>query len=532
MAHAVLAWGLHGYVSVSAGACGAIEGERMDRVDAIQIGADFDGLTAALVLGEAGVRTVVLDDPARLGMERNPETGALTWPDLSRPVMLPAGLARLIARRAGPFRLAPLKGAILQLNSGEVIVRLPSVAATLRAMARGRPADAERYGEFVRQVKRYRAVIAGAMGADPNDGETLAGLVRRERQELWRLHTMSLEAYLARWFDNEALQAFLTAGAMMALPQGSLPLAKAPGSASLVFADPMTAITRLDASGSSEASHRGEDFCGFALRPQSGLGPMMASAIAALGGAVRLEGPPARIDVKGGRLAGVRGAGDADFPVGRIFTTLPANDIYRLLPRARQPEAMRAMAKDKAPQGLTPVARAAELRLVFRAPFDLSGLPDTARPFAGPISLDLDPSLDVYEPFTAYVRELPPSSDAPRGSVLLSAPLDGSYTAEQVERRLIDALSLAWREARAAFAESRVVEVPMSGLALGLSSDRVQFGPESSVLFNEIFGVREHRFPELAGILGAGPKGFADLMAQGIRGARLARAGLDGRDRS
>jgi phytoene dehydrogenase-like protein len=277
-----------------------------ERYDAIVIGGGHNGLVTAAYLARAGMRTVVLERRHVLGGAAVTEeivpgfrfsvasyVVSLLRPEIVRELELP---------RHG-LEILPLDGTLTPLDD-DYLWRVNDHGRTVRELRRWSRSDAEAYEEYSRlmvQMARFIKPILSAVPPDqgrPNPLEWLplaglarsfAGLPRRLKDTFIQLMTMSAADFLDQWFETDPLKATMSASGIIGTFQG----VRSPGTAYVLLHHYM---------GEIDGAFRA---WGIPRGGTGGVSLAIASAARAQGAEIRTEAPVARIDVQGGRAAGV-----------------------------------------------------------------------------------------------------------------------------------------------------------------------------------------------------------------------------------
>jgi len=277
-----------------------------ERWDAVVIGGGHNGLTSAAYLAKAGKRVLVLEQRHVLGGAAVTEevfpgfrfsvcsyVVSLLRPEIIRELDLPKhGL-----------EILPLDGTITPLDD-DYLWRVNDHGRTVRELRRWSRGDAEayeEYGQLMVDMARFIKPILGIVPPDPgriNPREWLpvVGLAkrfkelpRRLQQTFIQLMTMSATDFLRQWFETEPLIATMSASGIIGTYQGI----QSPGTAYVLLHHYM---------GEIDGAFRA---WGIPRGGTGGISEAIGSAARSLGAEIRTEAKVARIDVKGGRAAGV-----------------------------------------------------------------------------------------------------------------------------------------------------------------------------------------------------------------------------------
>ena len=309
--------------------------------DAVIVGGGHNGLTAAAYLARAGKRVVVLERRHILGGAAVTEeifpgfrfsvfsyVVSLLRPEIIRELNLPKhGL-----------EILPLDGTITPLD-GDALWRVNDHGRTVRELRRFSKNDAEayeEYGQLMVEMARFIKPILSVVPPDPGkvnpmEWLPLVGLAKgfkdlpqRLQQTFIQLMTMSAADFLDQWFETDPLKATMSASGIIGTFQGP----RSPGTAYVLLHHYM---------GEIDGAFRA---WGIPRGGTGGVSSAIASAARALGVEIRTEAPVARIDVRGGRAAGVTLESGEEIRAGVVLSSLDSNLTFLKLlePGTLEPE--------------------------------------------------------------------------------------------------------------------------------------------------------------------------------------------------
>jgi len=285
-----------------AGSC-----EKMNKYDAIVIGAGHNGLTNAAYLAKGGLNVLLV--------ERNPFIGGATvsrelhkdWiytncsyvsslfrPEIHRDLNLARHGLQVV-----PFGLSATLS-----QSGDYIGSYPDHEASRREVARHSLRDADAYDRFSTDIRRYCRFIRPFLLRTPADPTSLRPrdlgelmfmakqiheLGEEELYEFIRFFTMSVVEYLDEYFENELVKASKYGSGII----GTAASPSSPGTAYVLLHHYMG-----DTDGNIGS-------WGFARGGMGAIANALAGAFQEHGGELRTDAPVARIRVQHGRTMGV-----------------------------------------------------------------------------------------------------------------------------------------------------------------------------------------------------------------------------------
>jgi phytoene dehydrogenase-like protein len=340
--------------------------------DAIVVGGGIGGLVAAVYLARAGVSTLLVEASDRLGgrAQNVSLTAAISAPLVADTLYaLDAQMLSELRLEENGLAFAQRDMKLVSLRPGgrHLVLPRPMLAAT-GAIHGEASADSRAYwryrSELFALARRMRPLwTQGALADGPTAETTPETLARQlhlsaadeERLELFL--RSSANAYLARWFETDALKAALAADACV---DGFSP-EEAGSALSLLWRAAQTGCGRQAA------------VCQLAGGPMR-LAEVLAATARASGAELRCGERGAQILVADGRAAGVRLAGGEELGAAIVISGIGARrTLAELVPPAALPFGLAAR--------LAESPRVASARLLLA----LDGTP----PFAGVAPLDL-----------------------------------------------------------------------------------------------------------------------------------------------
>ncbi len=311
---------------------------------AIVIGGGVSGLVAATELARAGRKTLLLEAQETLGGACRPAAlGGARWALGAQTLYaLDPVLAGELVKRELKFAARDMATVGLRPD-GKPLVLSRDVRVSARSVAAHSTGDAQAYPRY------RRALFEDARALRPFwwEGEAADAAL------LARLGAMSAEAYLAQWFETEAVRAVLAAD-----------VAK-PG-------EPGSALAL--------AWRAAQEMCGLqgaVAQPVGGaiaLVALLTDAAREAGVEIRTKAPVARLILAGDTVAGVALASGETIHAPAVLSSLSRRDTLLSL----APTASAGFAETFALRRAAPPAREAALAFVLNAAPEL-GDPATAR---------------------------------------------------------------------------------------------------------------------------------------------------------
>jgi phytoene dehydrogenase-like protein len=276
------------------------------RYDAVVIGGGHNGLVAAAYLAGAGKSVVVLERRHVLGGAAVTEEifPGFRFSEASYVVSLlrPEIIRELELPRHG-FELLPLDGTFTPMDDNH-LWRTNDHAQTMRELRRWSRTDPEayeEYGQLMVDMARFIKPVLSLVPPDPGRIDVrewlpLVGLLqsfrelpRRHQATFVQLMTMSAVDFLSRWFETDPLIATISASGIIGTYQGI----RSPGTAYVLLHHYM---------GEIDGAFRA---WGIPRGGTGGVSEAIASAARTRGAEIRTEASVERIQIRGGKAAGV-----------------------------------------------------------------------------------------------------------------------------------------------------------------------------------------------------------------------------------
>jgi len=275
--------------------------------DAIVVGGGHNGLTTAAYLARAGKRTLVLERRPILGGACVTEE---VWPGarVSRcsyvVSMLQSKVVSDLRLKEFGYEAHPLDPAYAAMTEDGPIFFFNEVERTVESIRKFSPRDADRYEAFEDLLERTASFLRPMLLREPpalgskspgdvasliREGARLAGLTKRDVNDLIRIFTMSVGDLLDDWFEHDALKGSIASTGVVGVWAGP----RTPGTAYNLLHH---ALGELDGMGG---------VWGQVVGGMGAISNAIARSAEAHGATILVDAEVASIDVEGGRVAGV-----------------------------------------------------------------------------------------------------------------------------------------------------------------------------------------------------------------------------------
>ena len=275
--------------------------------DAIVVGGGHNGLTTAAYLAKSGMKTLVLERRPILGGACVTEE---VWPGarVSRcsyvVSMLQAKVISDLRLKDFGYKAYPLDPAYAAMTEDGPIFFYNEVEKTVESIRKFSPKDADNYEQFEDLLERTASFLRPMLLREPpalgskspgdiasllREGARVAGLSRRDINDLIRIFTMSVGDLLDDWVEHDALKGSIASTGVVGVWAGP----RTPGTAYNLLHH---ALGELDGVGG---------VWGQVVGGMGAISMAIAKSAEAHGATILTEAEVASIDVEGGRVAGV-----------------------------------------------------------------------------------------------------------------------------------------------------------------------------------------------------------------------------------
>lgn len=275
--------------------------------EAIIVGGGHNGLTTAAYLARAGMKTLVLERRPILGGACVTEE---VWPGarVSRcsyvVSMLQSKVVSDLRLKDFGYKAYPLDPAYAAMTDDGPIFFFNEVERTVESIRKFSPKDADNYEAFEHLLERTASFLRPMLLREPpalgsktpgdiasliREGARIAGLGKRDVQDLIRIFTMSVGDLLDDWFEHDALKGSIASTGVVGVWAGP----RTPGTAYNLLHH---ALGELDGMGG---------VWGQVVGGMGAISTAIARAAESHGATILTDAEVTSIDVEGGRAVGV-----------------------------------------------------------------------------------------------------------------------------------------------------------------------------------------------------------------------------------
>ena len=398
--------------------------------DAIIVGGGHNGLTTGAYLARAGLRTLILERRRILGGACVTEE---VWPGarVSRAsyvvsMLQPKVVSELELKRFG-YRAHPLDPAYAAMTPDGPIIFHDDVVKTQQSIAKFSRSDAEAYGEFeellfmaagfvrplmIRQPPALGSKAPADIASILRDAGRVAGMPKRDVQQLVRIFTMSVGDWLDSLFENDYLKGSIASTGVVGVWAGPY----SPGTAYNLLHH---ALGELDGQVGS---------WGQVIGGMGAISEAIAASARAHGAEIRTDAEVVSIDTDpaAGRVSGVTLADGTSFRAPIVASGAhPKTTILDLAGGHNFPDEVRADIEAYRTRGAS-----VKVNMVLSEPPDYSALPGLSEEDAEHLltaGVNYCPSLDYLErAWQDAVRGVPSAN--PYTELEVPSSIDSSLT--------------------------------------------------------------------------------------------------------
>jgi phytoene dehydrogenase-like protein len=360
--------------------------------DAIIVGGGHNGLTCAAYLARAGRKVLVLERRHVLGGAAVSEEihPGFTYTVCSYVVSLlrPEVIRELELAKHG-LQIHPLDHVFVPMENGDHLVSYPDPAQARDELKRHSLRDAEMMPRFTEMMYKMAFAVKPILGYVPPNpnrlslrdmgtlrefGKHLSGLGKQTFHELSKIMTMSVDDFLAEYFESDVVRAMMGLSGII----GTMLGAKSPGTAYVLLHHYMG---ELDGAFTAWGSQRGGT---------GGISEAIASAARSHGAEIRVEAPVAQVIVRNGAAVGVALENGDELYAKMIISGCDPTVTFRKLVDEKDLPSDLVAAIDKFKYR----GSSGKVNLALDALPKFSGMPD---PMLIKGSIDICPSVDYIE---------------------------------------------------------------------------------------------------------------------------------------
>ncbi len=322
-----------------------------EKYDAIIVGGGHNGLACAAYLARAGRKVLVLERRHVLGGAAVSEEiyPGFTYTVCSYVVSLlrPEVIRELELAKHG-LQIHPLDHTFVPMENGDALVGYADPAQQREELRRFSARDAEMMPRFTEMMYKMAFAVKPVLGYVPPNlarpglrdlrtlreaGRHLNGLGKKTLRELTKIMTMSVDDFLAEYFETDVIRAMTGLSGII----GTMLGVKSPGTAYVMLHHFMG---ELDGAFSAWGSQRGGT---------GGVSEAIANAARGHGAEIRVSSPVARVIVRNGTAVGVALENGDEFYGDTIVSGCDPKVTFRKLIEEKElpPDLVRAIDKFK-----------------------------------------------------------------------------------------------------------------------------------------------------------------------------------------
>jgi phytoene dehydrogenase-like protein len=363
-----------------------------EKYDAIIVGGGHNGLACAAYLARAGRKVLVLERRHVLGGAAVSEEiyPGFTYTVCSYVVSLlrPEVIRELELAKHG-LQVHPLDHVFVPMENGDSLISYADPAEARQELRRFSARDAEMMPRFTNMMYKMAFAVKPVLGYVPPNlaspslrdlrtlreaGRHLSGLGKKTLHELTKIMTMSVDDFLAEYFETDVIRAMTGLSGII----GTMLGVKSPGTAYVMLHHFMG---ELDGAFSAWGAQRGGT---------GGVSEAIANAARSHGAEIRVSSPVAQVIVRNGTAVGVALENGDEIQGDTIVSGCDPKVTFRKLVEEKElpPDLVRAIDKFKYR------GSSGKVNLALDALPSFTGMKD---PSLLKGSIDICPSVDYIE---------------------------------------------------------------------------------------------------------------------------------------